>query len=127
MQSRTRRLRQLIDLQNQIKAIHEMRHAGYLRETAAAQKEAADLMARADEGSPMADLFPDLYARRIGSALSRKDRNAELARAEAAKVASQTVRGDIVRRYYQEALQQEERVASEKEALETVSRQLPEK
>jgi hypothetical protein len=117
----------LIDLQKQIKAIHETRHAGYLRETVAAQEEAEDLMALADEGSPMAGLFADLYARRIGSALSRKDRNAELARAEAAKIVSQTVRGNIIARYYQEVLQQEERLASEKELLETVSRQLPEK
>jgi len=127
MSSRTKRLHQLIELQQQVKAIHEMRHAGLLREAASAHEEAVALMARADGQSTIANLFADLYTRRIDAALSRKDEKNQLAREEAGRIASQTARANIVGRYYQEALQQEERVAAEKEALEAIARQTAEK
>lgn len=127
MTSRTQRLRQLVELQQQLKAIHEMRHAGLLRDAAAAQEEATALMAQADGQSPVASLFADLYTRRIGAALTRKDEKNRQAREEAGRIASETARANIVRRYYQEAMQQEERIAAEKETLEAISRQPSEK
>lgn len=127
MAPRTRRLRQLIELQQQLKAIHEMRHAGLLRESVAAQEEATTLMAHADGRSPIANLFPDLYTRRIEAALTRKDEKSRLAREEAGRIASESARANIVARYYQEALQQEERIAGEREALEAITRQVTEK
>lgn len=127
MASRTERLRQLVELQKQLKAILEMRHAGLVREAAAAEEEAAALMARAQEPSPVASMFADLYTRRIGAALTRKDEKDRLAREEAGRIASETARANIVRRYYQEALQQDERIAAEREALEAITRQVTEK
>lgn len=127
MTSRTQRLRQLVELQKQMKAIREMRHAGLLREAAAAQEEATALMTQAESQSAVASLFADLYTRRIGAALTRKDEKDRLAREEAGRIASETARANIVRRYYQEALQQDERIAAEQEALEAISRQAMEK
>ena len=121
MEPRTKRLRQLVDLQARIKAIHEMRHAGHLRDAAVAQEEAEALIARAREPSQVADLFPDLYVRRIGAALARKDEQVGLARDEAGRIAAQTARGNIVACAYDEALRQEERTRSEKETLDAVS------
>ena len=127
MSQRTKRLRQLIELQQQMKAIREMRHAGLRREAAAAEREAAALMAGVENQSPIASLFGDLYTKRIGAALSRKDEKDRLAREEGARIASETARTNIVKRYYQEALRQEERMAAEKETLESVTRQTLEK
>ncbi|BCH30931.1 hypothetical protein MesoLjLc_28610 [Mesorhizobium sp. L-8-10] len=127
MTSRTDRLRQLVELQKQLKAIHEIRHAGLVREAAAAREEADALMAQSAEQSPVASVFADLYTRRIGAALVRKDEKDRLAREEAGRIASETARANIVRRYYQEALLQEERIAAEREALETITRQVTEK
>lgn len=127
MAPRTERLRQLVELQKQLKAIHEMRHAGLVREATAAQEEAAALMARAQEPSPVASMFADLYTRRIGAALTRKDEKDRLAREQAGRIASEAARANIVRRYYQEALQQDERIAAEREALEAITRQVTEK
>ncbi|BCH23120.1 hypothetical protein [Mesorhizobium sp. L-8-3] len=127
MTSRTDRLRQLVELQKQLKAIHEIRHAGLVREAAAAREEADALMAQSAEQSPVASVFADLYTRRIGAALVRKDEKDRLAREEAGRIASETARANIVRRYYQEALLQEERIAAEREALETITRQATEK
>jgi hypothetical protein len=127
MSPRTKRLRQLIDLQQQMKAIREMRHADLRREAVAAEQEAAALMAGVENQSPIASLFGDLYTKRIGAALSRKDEKDRLAREEATRIASETARANIVKRYYQEALRQEERMAAEKETLDSVTRQTLEK
>lgn len=127
MASRTQRLQQLVELQKQLKAIHEMRHAGLLREAAAAQDEATALMSQAESQSPIASVFADLYTRRIGAALTRKEEKGRLAREEAGRIAAETARANIVRRYYQEALQQDERIAAEREALEAAIRQVTEK
>lgn len=125
MSERTKRLRQLMDLQKQLKAIHEMRHADLRREAAAAEEEAASLMAGVQQQSPISSLFGDLYTKRIGAALTRKDEKDRLARQEAAKIASENARANIVKRYYQEAVRQAERTAAEKETLESVTRQAP--
>lgn len=127
MTSRTQRLRQLVELQKQLKAIREVRHAGLLREAAAAQEEATQLMTQAESPSPIASMFADLYTKRIGAALTRKDEKDRLAREEAGRIASETARANIVRRYYQEALQHDERIAAEREALEAATRQATEK
>jgi hypothetical protein len=122
MGTRTKRLRQLIDLQLKLKSIHETRHAGFLREAAAAEAEAEDLARRSQEVSPLADLFPDLYARRVARALERKAEMTALAGKEARKIAAEEARTDVVRRNYREAVRQEERSGAEKEILEILSR-----
>ncbi|CAG0966608.1 MAG: hypothetical protein F9K19_16880 [Rhizobiaceae bacterium] len=127
MGTRTKRLRQLIDLQQKLKAIHETRHAGFLREAAAADAEAEDLARRSQEASPLADLFPGLYARRVARALERKAEMTALAGKEARKIAAEEARTDVVRRNYREAVRQEERSGAEKEILEILSRPTPAK
>lgn len=127
MNPRIKRLRQLIELQQQMKSIREIRHADLRREAAAAEQEAASLMEGFGQQSPIANLFGDLYTKRIGAALSRKDEKDRLAREEAARIAAETARANIVKRYYQEALRQEERTEAEKETLEALTRQTTEK
>jgi hypothetical protein len=127
MATRTKRLRQLIDLQKQMKAIHETRHAGFLRDAAAAAAEAEDLARRSQEASPLADLFPGLYERRVARALEKKAEMTEFARKEARKIAAEEARTDVVRRNYREAVRQEERSGAEKEILEILSRPTPAK
>ena len=127
MATRTKRLRQLIELQQQMNAIHETRHAGFLRDAAAAAAEAEDLARRSQEASPLAGLFPDLYPRRVAQALEKKAEMTELAKKEAGRIAAEEARTDVVRRNYREALRQEERAGAEKEILEILSRPSPAK
>lgn len=127
MATRTKRLRQLIDLQQKLKAIHEARHAGYMRDAAVAQAEADDLAQRSRETSPLADLFPGLCERRVARALERKAEMTVLAEKEARKVAVEEARTDVVRRNYREAVRQNERTSAEKEILEILARPTPKK
>jgi hypothetical protein len=122
MATRTKRLRQLIDLQQKLKAIHETRHAGYLRDAALAKAEADDLARRARETSPLADLFPGLYERRVARALERKAEMDDLAEKEARKVAAEEARTDVVRRNYRDAVRHDERANAEREILEILAR-----
>jgi len=123
MATRAKRLRQLVKLQETLKAIHETRHAGYLRDAVVAQSEADELARHADEASPLAGLFPGLYERRISRAHERKAEMTELAEQEARKIAAQEARADVMRRSYRDAIRQEERANAEKEILEILSRQ----
>ncbi len=127
MGTRTKRLRQLIDLQQKLKAIHETRHAGFLRDAAAAEAEAEDLARHAQEPSPLTGLFPGLYERRVARALERKAEMTALAGKEARKIAAEEARTDVVRRNYRDAVRQEERSGAEKEILEILSRPTPAK
>ena len=43
MATRKERLKKLVSVQEQLKALHEMRHAGFLAEAASAESEAAEL------------------------------------------------------------------------------------
>lgn len=122
MAMRTKRLRQLIRLQEKLKAIHETRHATHLRDALAAQAEADEIARLADEASPLAGLFPGLHERRITSAHERKAEMTELAEQEARKIAAQEARADVIRRNYRDALRHEERASAEKEILELLSR-----
>ena len=79
MASRKERLRKLVVVQEQLKSLHETRHAGYVAAAAAAQEEAFDLVSRFDAPESMAGMFPELYHRRISAAISRHQDNAGLA------------------------------------------------
>lgn len=127
MATRTKRLRQLIDLQGKLKAIHETRHAGYLRDAAAAQTEADELAQLAGEASPLSGLFPGLHERRITRAHERKAEMTDLAHKEARKIAAEDARADVIRRNYRDAVRKEERASAEKEILEILSRPTPPK
>ncbi|HTV71436.1 MAG TPA: hypothetical protein VMF90_23140 [Rhizobiaceae bacterium] len=125
MVSRTDRLKKLVEVQEQLKALHEAKRAGYVARAMAAGEEAADLARRADQHTEITAAFPDLYNRRIEQALARQTVNDGLAKKEAGKVATATLRTNIVERAYREAARLEERQDSDKELLEIIGRMPP--
>jgi len=124
MVSRTERLRKLVEVQEQLKAFHEMRRATALAEAAAAGREAAELAARFDAPDSLTDLFPDLYARGVERALRRQDQKLASASIEAGHVATQTARTNMVERSWREAVRADERQAEDHATLEAVERTL---
>jgi hypothetical protein len=124
MASRTERLKKLVEVQEQLKAFHEMRRATALAEAAAAGREAAALAARFDAPDSLTDLFPDLYARGVERALRRQDQKLASAGIEAGHVATQTARTNMVERSWREAVRADERQAEDRATLEAVERAL---
>lgn len=124
MASRTDRLRKLVEVQEQLKAFHEMRRATALAEAAAAGREAAELAARFDAADSLTDLFPDLYARGVERALRRQDQRLTGARVEAGHVATATARTNMAERSWRDAARSDERLAQDRATLEAVERML---
>lgn len=124
MTTRAERLKRLVRLQHQIKALHETKHATHLSHAAAARQEASEMLEALNAASPMPGLFPDLYNRRIGAAMEREAQENDRAQQEASHVATATARTNIVERAYREAFRLEEREIAEKEQLETIERKL---
>ena len=124
MTDRVRRLKKLLTLQEQLKALHELRHAGFVAEAVAAKNEAAEIVDRFNAEDSMSALFPEVYHRRIGSALSREEANMKLATGEAAKVATATARTNMVERNWREARAADERERSDKDRLEIIGQRL---
>ena len=124
MTTRLQRLKKLLTLQEQLKAMHEMRHAGFVTEAVAAKQEAADIVDRFNAEDSMSALFPEVYHRRIGSALTREDTNRKYASSEAAKVATAAARTNMVERTYREARVADERERGDKERLEIIAQRL---
>ncbi|WP_187968134.1 hypothetical protein [Aquibium microcysteis] len=124
MASRSDRLKRILRVQEQLKAMHEMRRAGELRAAHAAEAEASAIAAGKDADASLSRLFPDLYERAIVKANDRRDRHLEAARQEAQKIATEQVRTDRVGEDYRLALRAEDRIAEERDALETVERLL---
>ena len=124
MTSRTERLKKLVEVQEQLKAFHEMRRATALAEAAAAGREATELAARFDVPDSLTDLFPDLYARGVERALRRQDQKLASARVEAGHVATQTARTNMVERSWREAVRADDRQAEDRATLEAVERTL---
>lgn len=122
MSARSERLKKLVDVQAKLKDLHEMRRAGFVARAAAAGEEAAEIAARFDRPGTLADLFPDLYARRVDSALRRRNEMLASARVEAGRVATATLRSNIFERNYREAVREEERKRQDRETLEAVER-----
>lgn len=124
MTSRTERLRKLVEVQERLKAFHEMRRATALSEATAAGCEAAELAARFDAVDSLTDLFPDLYAKAIQRARRRQDQKLASAQIEAGHVATQTARTNMVERSWREAARADERQAEDRATLEAVERTL---
>ena len=122
MTTRAQRLKRLVKLQEQIKALHETRHATHLAQAAEARRDAAELLEALNAASPLPGLFPDLYNRRIGAAIDREANEMKEAHREATNVATATARTTIVERAYREAFRLEEREAADKEQLEAIER-----
>lgn len=121
--SRARRLKKLVSVQEQLKALHEARRAGFLAEAASAEQEAAEIARRLEDPSSMSMVFPEVYHRRIGRAVERSRAGKEMAAGEAQKAALATARMNIVERAYREAMRQEERDAADRERLEILDRE----
>ena len=120
MTTRRERLKKLVAVQEQLKALHETRHAGLLAAAASAAREAGELAERIDQAGSMSGLFPDLYHRRIDRALARESENRGLAREEADRVATATARTNMVERAYRDERRKDERIKGDSERLEMI-------
>ena len=125
MASRLERLKKLLAVQEQLKALHEVRHAGFVAEASAAKQEAADLVDSFNGNAALSALFPEIYHRRIGAALVREDANRGMAKSEAAKVATATVRTNMVERSYREVRLVDEREKGDRERLDMIGQRRP--
>ncbi|TIR96152.1 MAG: hypothetical protein E5X19_14460, partial [Mesorhizobium sp.] len=108
-------------VQEQLKAVHETRHAGFLSAAAAAESEAKELIGHFDADSSLAGLFPELYHRRIANALGQQKQNLESAREEATLIAAATARTNMVERAYMDARRRDERERSDRERLDLIA------
>jgi hypothetical protein len=122
MSNRRERLKKLVEVQEQIRALHETRHAGHLAAAASAQAEAAALAERFDAPDSLAGLFPELYHRRMAEAVAVHEKNHELAKQEAGQVAAATMRVNAVMRAYQAVRAWDEREKSDRERLDIIER-----
>lgn len=122
MPGRSDRLKRLLRVQNQLKASHEMRRAGFLGAAGVADREATEIATRKEGSDTLASLFPELYERRIEQALNARDQNLKAAEREAGKIATETVRTNRIEDDFRQALRREERVAEERDGLEAVER-----
>ena len=120
MTSRKDRLKKLVQVQEQLKALHETRRATFLSNAAAAKLEAETLVETFDAPGSLSGLFPDLYNRRIASAVARSEADLENARNEAALVATATARTNMVERAYDEIRRLDERHQSDRERLDII-------
>ncbi|MBZ9881200.1 hypothetical protein LB535_02455 [Mesorhizobium sp. CA10] len=120
MTARKDRLKKLVKVQEQLKALHETRHAGFLAAAVKAEAEARELIERFDTDSSLAGLFPALYHRRITEALGRQQQNLDNARQEAALIATATARTNMVERAYKEVRRRDERERSDRERLDLI-------
>ena len=114
------RLKKLVEVQEQLKALHEMRRAGFLARAVTAGQEAADIAARFDAPDSLSTLFPEIYQQRIAAALAERDRNLEAARLETGNLATATARTNMVERAYRDARREHERQRSDRERLELI-------
>lgn len=118
--NRKERLKKLVEVQEQLKALHETRRAGFLAEAAAADEEAKALVERFDAPGSLAVLFPELYHNRIAGALARRDTRLGDARREAGLIATATARTNMVERAYKTARREDERQRGDRERLDLI-------
>lgn len=124
MTARVQRLKKLLTLQEQLKAMHEMRHAGFVAKAVAARQEAAEIAERFNSADSLSALFPEIYHRKIGTALTSADANDKLAADEAAKVAAASARNNMVERTYRDARSAHERERDDRERLEIIGQRI---
>lgn len=122
MTTRVQRLRKLVVVQEKLKALHETRHAGHVAAAAAARAEAEELAGRFDADGTLAMAFPELYNRRISTALGTERASLAAAEAEAGRVAMATARTNMVERAWREVSRADERGRAERDLLELLAR-----
>jgi len=121
MSTRKDRLKKLVKVQEQLKALHETRRATFLSAAAEAQTEAKELVEHFDAADSLAGLFPDLYHRRIANAVVRQEASLESARQEAGLIATATARTNMVERAYKDVRRQDERERSDRDRLDLIA------
>ena len=121
MTTRKDRLKKLVKVQEQLKALHETRHAGFLAAAVKAEAEARDLIEHFDTDASLGSLFPEIYHRRITDALGRQKKNLEDARQEAALIATATARTNMVERAYKDVRNRDERERTDRERLDLIA------
>lgn len=122
MASRRDRLKKLVVVQEQLKALHETRHAGFVAQAIAAETEVTALARSFDSTEGISQLFPELYHRRISAAIDRQQLNLGLANVEVGKIATATARTNMVERAYRDVRRQDERDSADRERLEIIER-----
>jgi hypothetical protein len=121
MSTRKDRLKKLVKVQEQLKALHETRHATFLAAAGAAEAEAKELVGHFDQADSLSALFPDLYHRRIAQAVVRQEANLASARQEASLIAAATARTNMVERAYKDVRNRDERERSDRERLDIIA------
>lgn len=121
MSTRKDRLKKLVKVQEQLKALHETRRATFLSAAAAAETEAMELVEHFDAAGSLAGLFPDLYHRRIANAVARQEASLESAREEAGLIAAATARTNMVERAYKDVSRRDDRERSDRDRLDLIA------
>lgn len=124
MSERTKRLKGLVAVQARIQSLHEARHAALLAQAHAAEREAEEIGRRSYESASLSSLFPELYSRKVGEALERRDRLRAEATGEARLAAAAGARADKLGEAYREARSAEERTLGERDRLELVEQRI---
>ena len=119
---RLKRLTKLVQVQRQIQALHETRHANHLANSVAAEREAHDLIEQFDSGTLSSTLFPDLYHNRISNAFARRDHEHDLAQGEVGHIVSATLRADKTDKTRREAAKTFEEKSEERQRLDVAAR-----
>ncbi|RUZ71683.1 hypothetical protein EN943_32945 [Mesorhizobium sp. M7A.F.Ca.US.006.01.1.1] len=127
MSTRKDRLKKLVKVQEQLKALHETRHATFLAAAGAAEAEARELVGHFDQADSLSALFPDLYHCRIAQAVVRQEANLASARQEASLIAAATARTNMVERAYKDVRNRDERERSDRERLDIIAQKQTEK
>lgn len=122
MASRRDRLKKLVIVQEQLKALHETRHAGFIAQAIAAETQVQALTQSFDSVDGMSQLFPELYHRRISAATNKQQLSLGLAKVEVGKIATATARTNMVERAYRDVRRQDERDSADRERLEIIER-----
>ncbi|MDV6225396.1 hypothetical protein R2G56_03770 [Nitratireductor aquimarinus] len=119
---RQKRLQKLVLVMQRLKDYHQAQHATHLAQAIAAEEEAKAITDTLDTGTDMTNLFPELYHRRVASAMERRHASAARARQEVGNIIQADARGNALARAYREATDLEERSAADKERLEFIER-----
>ena len=120
MKGRALRLKTLLAVQEQLKTMHEMRHAGHMAAALSAEAEATELMTRFDAQGSLSGLFPELYHRAVVAARARSAEHARHAADEAERVALASARLRLIERDWRDAQRAEDRAAENLERLERI-------
>ncbi|MBP0441261.1 hypothetical protein [Tianweitania sediminis] len=120
MDERIKRLGDLASVQNRIRGLHEARYATLLAQAMAAGQEAEDISRRSYAEDSLADLFPDVYARRVADALRRRDEALLQADAAGKEAMAAKLRAERLHEAHSEARSHQDRQSGDRDRLEAL-------